>query len=160
HVTGVQTCALPISQPPDFGPLAAVTPGTPGGLMVMLAEFGTMTLEEALAPAIEMARGCPMERQASESIESAKDLLARWEESRRVLLPHYDPSRPRSWPAPRPGEVFAQPELLGTLRGLGAAERDARAAGKGREEAIMAAYDRFYRGDIGREIAEAVQRAG
>ena len=27
--------------PPEFGPLAAVTPGTPGGLMVMLAEFGT-----------------------------------------------------------------------------------------------------------------------
>ena len=27
--------------PPEYGPLAAVTPGTPGGLMVMLAEFGT-----------------------------------------------------------------------------------------------------------------------
>ncbi|MEO0580406.1 MAG: gamma-glutamyltransferase, partial [Pseudomonadota bacterium] len=34
--------------PPEFGPLAAVTPGTPGGLMVMLAEFGTMSLAEIL----------------------------------------------------------------------------------------------------------------
>src|SRR5690554_1444994 len=98
-----------LKQPPDFGPLAAVTPGTPGGLMVMLAEFGTMSLEEALAPAIEMARGYPMERQASESIESAKELLVRWDDSRRVLLPHFDPSRPRSWAAPRAGEVFSQP---------------------------------------------------
>lgn len=149
-----------LSQPPDFGPLAAVTPGTPGGIMVMLAEFGTLSLEEVLAPAIEMARGYPIERQAAESIESAKELLLRWEDSRRVLLPHYDPSRPRAWAAPRPGEVFSQPELLGTLMRLVEAERDARKAGKNREEAIMAAYDRFYRGDIAREIAEAVQAAG
>ena len=43
--------------PPEFGPLAAVTPGTPGGLMTMLAEYGTMSLTEVLAPAIEMADG-------------------------------------------------------------------------------------------------------
>ena len=36
--------------PPEYGPLAAVTPGTPGGLMVMLAEFGTLSLEDVLAP--------------------------------------------------------------------------------------------------------------
>src|SRR6185295_9965263 len=41
--------------PPEFGPLAAVTPGTPGGIMVMLAEFGKLSLAEVLAPAIEMA---------------------------------------------------------------------------------------------------------
>jgi gamma-glutamyltranspeptidase/glutathione hydrolase len=36
--------------PPGEGPLAAVTPGTPGGLMVMLAEYGTMSLEQVLKP--------------------------------------------------------------------------------------------------------------
>ena len=46
--------------PPEYGPLAAVTPGTPGGLLVMLAEFGTMSLEEVLAPAMEMAAGYPI----------------------------------------------------------------------------------------------------
>jgi len=30
--------------PPEFGPLAAVTPGTAGGLLTMLAEYGTMSL--------------------------------------------------------------------------------------------------------------------
>jgi len=41
--------------PPEYGPLAAVTPGTPGGMMVMLAEYGTMSLAQVLAPAIQMA---------------------------------------------------------------------------------------------------------
>ena len=43
--------------PPEHGPLAAVTPGTPGGIMVMLAEYGRLSLAEVLAPAIEMADG-------------------------------------------------------------------------------------------------------
>ncbi len=46
--------------PPEYGPLAATTPGTPGGLMTMLAEYGTLSLEEVLAPAMEMAKGYPI----------------------------------------------------------------------------------------------------
>ncbi|MEO6331095.1 MAG: gamma-glutamyltransferase, partial [Gemmatimonadaceae bacterium] len=49
------------THPPEYGPLAAVTPGTPGGLLVMLAEYGTMTLEQVLAPAIRLADGYPIE---------------------------------------------------------------------------------------------------
>src|SRR5262249_5860425 len=49
--------------PPEYGPLAAVTPGTPGGIMVMLANYGTLSLAEVLAPAIEMADGYPVEQQ-------------------------------------------------------------------------------------------------
>ena len=37
-----------LNYPSEFGPLSAVTPGTPGGLMVMLAEFGSMSLAEVL----------------------------------------------------------------------------------------------------------------
>src|ERR1041384_6640520 len=40
-----------IHHPPSEGPLAAVPPGNPGGLMVLLAEFGTMSLKDVLAPA-------------------------------------------------------------------------------------------------------------
>ncbi len=58
--------------PPQFGPLAAVTPGNPGGLMVMLAEFGTMSLKEVLEPAMEMAEGYPIEAQLANSIERTK----------------------------------------------------------------------------------------
>ncbi|MCA1741810.1 MAG: gamma-glutamyltransferase [Bacteroidales bacterium] len=58
--------------PPEYGPLAAVTPGTPGGLMVMLAEYGTMSLKEVLAPAMQMAEGYPIEAQTANSIERNK----------------------------------------------------------------------------------------
>src|SRR5688500_16866099 len=43
--------------PPEYGPLAAVTPGTPGALMVMLAEYGKLSLADVLAPAIQLADG-------------------------------------------------------------------------------------------------------
>ena len=146
--------------PPEVGPLAALTPGTPGGLMVMLAEFGTMSLEQVLQPAMEMAAGYPMEQTEAINIESNKELLLRWESSRRVLLPNLDPQHPQHWAAPRPGQIFQQPELLATLTKLVETERQALAAGKNRKQAIMAAYDRFYRGDIGAEIAASVQEAG
>ena len=68
--------------PPEYGPLAAVTPGTPGGLMVMLAEYGTMSLKEVLAPAMEMAAGYPIEAQTANSIERAKNRIKEWPYSR------------------------------------------------------------------------------
>ena len=58
--------------PPEFGPLAAVTPGTPGGLLVMLKEFGTLSLAQVLAPAIAMADGYAIEAQAANLIERQK----------------------------------------------------------------------------------------
>jgi gamma-glutamyltranspeptidase/glutathione hydrolase len=149
-----------LHEPPDFGPLAAVTPGTPGGLMVMLAEFGTLSLAEVLEPALQMAAGYPMEQTQSANIEESKQIIARWDASRRVLLPHFNPAKPQQWAAPRPGEIFKQPELLATLQKLVEAERRALAAGRTRKEAILAAYDRFYRGDIGRELVAATQAAG
>ena len=58
--------------PPEYGPLAAITPGTPGGLMTMLAEYGKLSLAEVLAPAMQMAEGYPIEAQTANSIERAK----------------------------------------------------------------------------------------
>jgi gamma-glutamyltranspeptidase/glutathione hydrolase len=149
-----------LRQPPEFGPLAAVTPGTPGGLMVMLAQFGTMSLEEVLQPAMQMAAGYPVERNLVESIEGSKEILWRWEDSRRVLLPHFNSKAPSGHAAPYPGEIFSQPDLLATLTKLVDAEKSARAAGKNREQAILAAYERFYRGDIAQEIVAATRAAG
>jgi gamma-glutamyltranspeptidase / glutathione hydrolase len=146
--------------PPEFGPLAAVTPGTPGGLLTMLAEFGTMSLAEVLEPAMQMAAGYPMEQTQAVNIEASKELLVRWEASRRVLLPNFDPAHPKQWAAPMPGQIFEQPELLATLAKLVEAERQALAAGKNRKQAILAAYDRFYRGDIAKELVAATQAAG
>src|SRR5687768_8803477 len=74
--------------PPEYGPLAAVTPGTPRGLMTMLAEYGKLSLADVLAPAIQMADGYPIEAQTANSIERQKALIKRWKYSRDVFLPH------------------------------------------------------------------------
>src|SRR6267154_901270 len=50
-----------MNYPPEYGPLAAVTPGTPGGLCTMLAEYGTMSLKQVLTPAMQMADGYAIE---------------------------------------------------------------------------------------------------
>ncbi len=147
---------LGLKVPPEFGPLAAVTPGTPGGLMTMLAEYGTMSLAQVLAPSIEMADGYPMEAELVNTIEHNKERLRQWPDSRRVLLVHAGEAHE----APFPGEMFHQPDLAATLRKLVAAEKDALAAGKDRKAAIYAAYDRFYRGDIAREFSSAVRAQG
>jgi gamma-glutamyltranspeptidase/glutathione hydrolase len=145
-----------LKYPPATGPLAAVTPGTPGGLLVMLAEFGTMRLREVLAPAIELAEGYPIEEELARSIERNKDKLKEWPYSRSVLLPHPG----AKWEAPEPGEVFRQPDLAETLKKLVQAESRALAEGKSRKQAIAAAYDRFYKGDIGREFVRGSKEQG
>jgi gamma-glutamyltranspeptidase/glutathione hydrolase len=142
--------------PPEFGPLAAITPGTPGGLLVMLAEYGTMSLGEVLAPAIQMADGYPIEAETANSIERNKARIKEWKYSRAVMLPHLGEARE----APEPGEIFVQRDLAATLRKLVEAEKQALAQGKSRKDAIMAAYDRFYKGDIAQEFVRGVQEEG
>lgn len=142
--------------PPQYGPLAAVTPGTPGGLMVMLAEFGTMSLKDVLAPAMEMAQGYPIEAQTAHSIEREKARIKEWPYSRKVFLTH--PGEARE--APYPGEIFVQKDLYETLRKLVEAEQQALKKGKSRKEAIYAAYDRFYKGDIAKEFVRGCQEQG
>jgi gamma-glutamyltranspeptidase / glutathione hydrolase len=142
--------------PPEYGPLAAVTPGTPGGLMVMLAEFGTLSLADVLAPAIEMADGYPIEAQAADAIERQKTEIKTWSYSKDVFLPHAGQDRE----APHAGEIFRQADLAATLRKLVDAERQALKAGRSRKDAIMAAYDRFYRGDVAQEFVRGSRELG
>jgi gamma-glutamyltranspeptidase/glutathione hydrolase len=181
-----------MNYPPEYGPLAAVTPGTPGGLLVMLAEYGKLSLKDVLGPAIQMADGFPIEAQLANTIERQKSWIKQWPYSKSVLLPHRSdavasgeeksataqastvqasatpahdvvattaPAPPRR-EAAYPGEMFRQPELAATLRKLVDAEQQALKRGKSRRDAIMAAYDRFYRGDIAQEIARSVQEQG
>jgi gamma-glutamyltranspeptidase/glutathione hydrolase len=142
-----------LDYPPEYGPLAAVTPGTPGGLMVMLAEYGSLSLAEVLAPAIEMAEGYPIEASAVRSINRYRDEILKWPYSTAVFLPH-DDDGPRG---PSVGEIFRQPDLKATLAKLVESERAALADGLDRKAAIYAAYDRFYRGDIAAEIVRSMQ---
>jgi gamma-glutamyltranspeptidase/glutathione hydrolase len=174
-----------LSTPPEYGPLAAVTPGTPGGLMVMLAEYGKLSLKDVLGPAIQMADGFPIEAQLANTIERQKSWIKQWPYSKAVLLPHaagaVTPGAPKKddaqsitpahdvvittpavagREAPQPGEIFRQPDLAATLRKLVDSEQQALERGKSRKEAIYAAYDRFYKGDIAHEIARSTQEQG
>lgn len=143
-----------MDHPPPYGPLAAVTPGTPGGIMTMLAEWGRLPLAEVLEPAIRLADGYPIEAQTTSYIERQRDRLLQWPDSKRIMLPR------EGHHAPEAGEIFRQPELAATLRKLVEAEKAALAAGKTRKEAILAAQDRFYRGDIARALVASVRAQG
>ncbi len=142
--------------PPEYGMDAAVTPGTPGGLMTMLAEFGTLSLKEVLAPAIEMADGYPIEADPIRRIKANVDKIKQWPYSREVFLTH--PGEADE--APREGEIFRQEDLKNTLMKMVEAEQEALKAGKSRKEAIYAAYDRFYKGDIAEEFVRGSREQG
>lgn len=142
--------------PPSEGPLAAVTPGNPGGLMVMLAEFGTLSLKDVLEPAMQMADGYPIEDELVRKIEKDKAKLKQWPYSKKVFLPHLGEDHE----APRAGEIWRQPDLLDTLKKLVDSETQALRNGKSRKQAIYAAYDRFYKGDIAEEFVRGSREQG
>ncbi|WP_429379387.1 gamma-glutamyltransferase family protein [Mucilaginibacter sp. UYCu711] len=142
--------------PPEYGPLAATTPGTPGGLIYMLMNYGTMSLGQVLAPAMHMAAGYAIEAQAANTIQTDREMLKQWPYSKKIFLTHLGEKRE----APEPGEIFVQKDLLETLTKMIAAETEARKRGKSRKEALMAAYDRFYKGDIAKEFVRGCQEQG
>jgi gamma-glutamyltranspeptidase/glutathione hydrolase len=144
------------SFPPEYGPLAAVTPGTPGGLCLMLANYGKLSLKEVLAPAMQMAAGYPIDAQTANSIERGKDRIKQWPYSKKVFLTHAGEKRE----APEAGELFVQKDLLLTLTKMVEAEQEALRRKKSRKEAIMAAYDRFYKGDIAQEFVRGSKEQG
>jgi gamma-glutamyltranspeptidase/glutathione hydrolase len=157
---GAATSALYKSKgyyfPPEYGPLAAVTPGTPGGLCYMLAEYGTMSLKQVLAPAMQLAAGYPIEAQAANNMQRNLSWIKQWPYSSKVFITH--PGEKRE--APEPGEIFIQKDLLATLNKMVEAEDEALKQKKSRKEAIYAAYDRFYKGDIAREFVRGCQEQG
>jgi gamma-glutamyltranspeptidase/glutathione hydrolase len=142
--------------PPEYGPLAAVTPGTPGGICYMLAEYGSMSLKEVLWPAMQLAEGYPIEAQTANSMERGKKMIKEWPYSKTVFLPHAGEKRE----APSAGEIFVQKDLLATLTKMVESEDAALKQKKTRKQAIYAAYDRFYKGDIAKEFVRGCQEQG
>jgi gamma-glutamyltranspeptidase / glutathione hydrolase len=151
--------------PPEYGPLAATTPGTVGGICYMLSEYGTMSLKQVLAPAMELAAGYPIEAQTANAMERGKTRIKEWPYSKAVFLPHLGEKRE----APEAGEIFVQKDLLATLTKMVEAEQQALkkarlngsvGQGKNRKDAIMAAFDRFYKGDIAKEFVRGCQEQG
>jgi gamma-glutamyltranspeptidase/glutathione hydrolase len=103
-----------------------------------------------------MADGYAIEAQTANAIERQKSEIKKWKYSPAIFLPHA--GQPRE--APEAGEIFKQPDLAATLRKLVDTEQAALKAGKSRAEAIQAAYDRFYKGDIAQEIVRGMREDG
>ena len=154
--TGAAPLAFSASEVTDDelsrGLKAGVTPGLFGAWIAMLDRFGTMTLEKVLEPAIEYAQGHPIQPSVASTIERQEELLSRYPTTARVFLPGGE--------APEPWGMFRQPDLARTFQRLAMAEHEALADGKTRSEALQAAFDLFYKGDIAREMAAFYQQHG
>ncbi|MEZ5352207.1 MAG: gamma-glutamyltransferase [Bryobacteraceae bacterium] len=129
--------------PDSDGLLSGTVPGVIDAWYVMLDRWGTMSFGEVLAPAIAMARdGFPLNDRLARAINGSKK-LRKYPSSVSVYYPEG-----KVW---KPGEIFRNPDLARTLTRLVEAEREHASAG--RKAALRAARDRFYKGDIAREMA-------
>ncbi len=130
--------------------LSATVPGVVDAWYVLLSRWGTMRFADVLAPAIELAeQGFPASESLAGSIAGTRQ-FEKYPTSRRVYLP--------GGTAPRAGEIFRNPDLGRTLRRL--VEAEAQAAPRGRLAGLQAARDRFYQGDIAREMAAFSEQNG
>ncbi len=130
---------------PGTGLLPAVVPGAFGAWLKLLAEFGTMRVEDVLAPAIDYAgRGYPAVARIPAAIETVRELFeTEWPTSAAVYLPNGE--------VPKTGRLFRNPALAKTYTRIVEA---AKAAGGSREAQIEAARRAWYEGFV----AEAVDR--
>ncbi|HET8848689.1 MAG TPA: gamma-glutamyltransferase [Marinobacter sp.] len=93
-----------------FSHKAAGVPGTVAGLALALERHGTISLEQALAPAIKLARdGFIVPHRFTEGLEEARERLQRWPATNATFYKE-------DGTAPQPGERFRQPELAATLQ--------------------------------------------
>ncbi|MBI4610430.1 MAG: gamma-glutamyltransferase family protein [Candidatus Rokubacteria bacterium] len=138
---------------PSNGPSAGTVPAVIDALAIALAEFGTLSLAEVLAPAIALAEeGFPWYEFLTRYLEPQLERMHRFPSGARVYL------QGPGGTIPALGSIFRQPDLARTLRAL--VEEEQHHLSQGRRAAIYAARDRFYGGDVGQRIAKAVQEAG
>ena len=130
----------------------AVVPGVLHTALTVLERWGTMSFEQVSARAIDYAEnGFPLRTLTAVSIEKNLAHQQKWPDNR------------ATWLKPdgslyRVGETIRLPALAHTLKRMVAAERAA--AGRGREAGIVAARDRFYKGDIAEEMVAFLRAHG
>lgn len=129
--------------PESDGLLSGGLPGVVDAWYTLLDHWGTMNFEQVLQPAIELAEsGFPLSEYGASYIAESKKIL-KYPTTVKVYLPNGRP--------PKAGEILKNPDLANTLKKLVEAEKANRA--KGRHEALKAARDRFYKGDIAQDLA-------
>jgi gamma-glutamyltranspeptidase / glutathione hydrolase len=137
--------------PSSDGLLSGGIPGVVDAWYLLLDRWGTMTFEQVLQPAIDLAdKGFPLSEKLARAIATTKK-IRKYPSTMRVYFP--DEQHP-----PKPGDIFRNPDLARTLRAL--VESEKAAAAKGRHEALRAARDRFYKGDVARELARFSEENG
>ncbi len=124
-----------------LGHLSVAVPGSVGGLWEAHRKLGSMAWSELVEPAARLARGFRVgERFARSFPERVVEGLRRFSHSASVFLPEESGGRPAP---PRPGRLFCQPELAGTLERI----RDRGADG-------------FYRGETARCVVDEMRSGG
>ncbi len=117
--------------------LAVGVPGTVDGLLLALAEHGTMTREQVLAPAIRLAEeGFTVTPGLSSSLQGLTERMRKWPSTAKIF--YHEDGR-----ALQPGETLKQPELAASLRRIAAQGRDG-----------------FYQGETADKIIAAIKGAG
>jgi gamma-glutamyltranspeptidase/glutathione hydrolase len=129
---------------PVAGLMPALVPSMVDSGLLALREFGTKSFGEIAAPAIELADGMAIDEMRASTIAHCRRFFDLWPDSKKTFLPNGK--------VPMPGEIFHQPNLARTLRGMVAAEKAALDKGLDRKAAIDAVRDYFYRGEIAHKI--------
>ena len=144
---------------PGEGLLAAGVPAAFDALAAVLGCFGTLALADVVEPALKLCEdGMPMHAGLSGHGETPEDLSgligrASLRKNQRKFREHWPTTAAIYLPngeVPAPGEIIKNAALANLFRRLLDAEAASR--NRGREAAIDSARDRFYRGDIAREI--------
>ena len=129
--------------PNSDGLLSGGLPGVVDAWYILLDRWGTLSFEQVLQPAIDLAEnGFPLSEGRARMIAGSQKIL-KYPSTMKIYKPNGE--------APEAGEIFRNPDLARTLKKLVEAEKENEV--KGRHEALKAARDRFYKGDIAREMA-------
>ena len=136
-----------------LGVLRTVTPAAADAWLTALKLYGTMTFEQVVTPALELAeQGFPIPASLHRALADIWDrrAVAQWPSTLEVFFPHGN--------APATGDLLVQRDLARTFHRLIQVERDN--VSMGREEALQATRDFFYRGEIAGEMASFCQEQG
>jgi gamma-glutamyltranspeptidase/glutathione hydrolase len=128
----------------------SVVPGSLHAALTVLEKWGSMSFEQVSARAIAYAeQGFPMRPRTAETITRNLEFFKKWPDNEKYWL-KADGSMYL------PGETIKLPTLANTLKKMVEAERKAKK--KGRAAAVVAARDRFYKGDIADSMVAFLQK--
>ena len=128
-----------------------VVPAACDAWLTALERYGTMTFEQVVGPALELAAGgFPISPRLARSISGGAPRISQWPESAAVWMPNGKP--------PGPGDILTREGLARVFGMMIDAERASSAAGRG--GAIRAARDLFYQGEIAERMVQHCDENG